>query len=154
MPKAECIRKHKNLYSILIARQLRPDSVNDKQKKETVQSLMDSAWLLASDPYDVEKMNLESTVKDNLDGKVTPTTEDLNKAKLKERAEKNLNDFNEKLQDLKKIKETEQKEAKVAEKKEQEEAKVAEEKNPNESQKPKPETVISKDKKENDDSNL
>merc|ERR1712054_107915 len=114
---------------------------------------MDSAWLLASDPYDVERMNLEGTVQDNLDGKVTPTTEDLNKAKLKEKAEKNLNDFNEKLQDLKKIKETEQKEAKVAEKKEQEEAKVAEEKNPNESQKSKPETVISKDKKENEDSN-
>jgi len=44
MPKAECIKKHKNLYSILIARQLRPDSVNEKQKKETVQSLLDSAW--------------------------------------------------------------------------------------------------------------
>ena len=117
MPKAECIKKHKNLYSLLIARKLKPESVNDKKKQETVQSLMDSAWNFASEPYDLEKMNLKSSVEDNLNGQVTATTQDLNKPKYNEKAEKNLLEFNDKIQDLKKIVETEQKEADATNKK-------------------------------------
>lgn len=54
-------------------------------------------------------MNLKSSVEDNLNGQITPTTQDLNKPKYNEKAEKNLSEFNDKLKDLKKIKETEQK---------------------------------------------
>jgi len=62
-------------------------------------------------------MNLKSSVEDNLNEQVTATTQDLNKPKYNEKAEKNLLEFNDSLQDLKKIKETEQKEADATNKK-------------------------------------
>lgn len=104
MSKQDCIRKHKNLYSLLISKKLRPDSIENKEKKQIVENLMNAAWYFVSDPYDYKKMNLEQNIENQLNAKGNsqrPDEDSLNKANLNEKAMRHLYDFDNSMDELK-----------------------------------------------------